>query len=287
VWWGTAAVGSFALLIPVAQGLSLVAVARPRQASTAVRAEGVAAADSVDIPSGTVDSTQAPMGWLIVGAVLAQVLVNAPPVLARVLARSDPAVVGHLQAGLLLARVPLFMFAAIQAVLLPSMAALVARRQLVALRRQIRAVSVAVAVVMSATIVLMGLVGTSIVKILFGDSFQLPGVTIALLSAGTAFFMLAGVSSSAVLAIGRFRAAAMAWGAGAAVMGGFTLLPLGVVARLVVGFAAGSVVSFALMAVLVRASTRASRRAEPRPGPSGVRLIDVTSNRTRRPSPNL
>ncbi len=262
VWWGTAAVGSFALLIPVAQALSLVAVARPQQVSTAVRAESVAPADPVDTKPGTVDSTQAPIAWLIVGALLAQVLVNAPPVLARVLARSDPAVVGQLQAGLLLARVPLFMFAAIQAVLLPSMSALVARRQLVALRRQVRAVSAVVAVAMSATTVLMALVGASIVQILFGDGFQLPGVTIALLTAGTAFFMLAGVSSSAVLAIGGFRAAAMAWGAGAAVMVGFTLLPLGVVARLVVGFAAGSAVSFALMAVLVHASTRAPRRAD-------------------------
>ena len=68
------------------------------------------------------------LGLLIGSSMLAQLVVNVPVISADLLAPGTPAVAGALLAGMVLARVPLFIFASLQAALLPGLAKPVSRR---------------------------------------------------------------------------------------------------------------------------------------------------------------
>ena len=70
---------------------------------------------------------------------LAQVLINAPPVLVQLLAGPrHKAEVGVFTAALVVARVPLFLFQAVQAALLPKLSGLVAAERYEEFRRGLR-----------------------------------------------------------------------------------------------------------------------------------------------------
>ena len=263
--WGTATVGAVAALIPVAQAVSVLATARGRRSlvSTPARVLGRGTQPPGDVVSSTDRALGSTLAWLVVGAVASQTLVNASTLLARLLAREDPVAVGHLQAALLIARVPLFLFAAVQAALLPSLSALVATGRLAALRRRILLVTGGITIVMTLASLVVGLAGPWAVRTLFGPAFLLSGGTLASLTAGTGLFMLGGACASAVLAVGRFRSVALRWGWGVVAMLGFTLVPMSLIDRLVLGFVAGSGVAGVLMVLLVRSWTRT-----PSPGTS-------------------
>ena len=132
---------------------------------------------------------------------LSQSLVNAPTLLARVLDREDR-IVGHVQAGLLVARVPLLLFAAVPAALLPALAGLAATGRFVEMRRRVVLTSAGVGALMAVATVLAALVGPAVVRLLFGPSFDLPGSMLAALTGGTGLFMMASTAATAVLAVG-------------------------------------------------------------------------------------
>ena len=67
------------------------------------------------------------LGWLLLGTLCAGALINAGPLTVDILGEgSDPALVTRFANAVLLARVPLFMFQAVQAAMLPRLAGLVA-----------------------------------------------------------------------------------------------------------------------------------------------------------------
>ena len=66
------------------------------------------------------------LGLLIVTMLLAQLVVNMAVINVKLLSPGDPAVVGALLAAMVLARVPLFVFASLQASLLPGLAGAIA-----------------------------------------------------------------------------------------------------------------------------------------------------------------
>jgi len=253
---GGVSVGPFAMLVPVALLLSVAVVLRPRllrpssTTAAAVRVEGASADQAGN------DDLGVTLCWLVVGAVLSQTLVNAATVLVKVLERADPATAGHLLAGLMVARLPLFMFAAVQAVLLPGLSALVAQGLAAALRRRVGVLCLGIGAVMTVAVVVIGIVGSWAVRLLFGPSFDLSGTLLAALTAGTGLYMVAVVLANAVMAIGRFAAVAACWGIGVAAMLGVTASPGGVVARVVTGFIAGTAVSCAALAIVFRTSAR-------------------------------
>jgi O-antigen/teichoic acid export membrane protein len=74
-----------------------------------------------DAPWGEVTHN---LGWLLVGAVFGGALLNAGPIAATILgSASDKDLIAQFGYGVLLARIPLFMFQAVQAALLPRPAA--------------------------------------------------------------------------------------------------------------------------------------------------------------------
>ncbi len=75
------------------------------------------------------------LGWLLLGSVFAAALLNAGPITATLLANDNEGdFVTRFSFGVLLARIPLFLFQAVQAALLPGLSRLAARGELVEFR---------------------------------------------------------------------------------------------------------------------------------------------------------
>lgn len=251
--FGTHLIGPFALLIPVALIVSVIVSLRPRllHATSTSATPTVVTEVSAFEPTtgGTRDDGDLgiTLAWLVVAAALSQTLVNAATVLVKVLGRDDPAAAGHLLAGLMVARLPLFMFAAVQAALLPGLSALVALGKSAVLRRRVLLLCIGIAGGMAVAAVVLGVAGPWAVRLLFGPKFDLSGGVLAAMTAGTGFYMVAVVLANAVMAVGRFRAVAACWAGGVASMLAVTALPGSLVARVVTGFVVGAAVSSAAL----------------------------------------
>jgi len=254
IWWLLkSGVGSFAVLIPLAQAVAVVATVRPgRVLFHAGRRNSVG---ELVTGSGRGVSTrpgrvEVGIIWLIGAALLSQALVNASTLLARLLDRNAAGLVDHLQAGLLIARVPLLLFAAVPAALLPRLAAMAAAGQFAAMRRRTGAVVAGVALVMAAATVTARIVGPRVVRLMFGSSFDMSSSMVAGLTGGTGLFMMAGVAASAVVAAGRFGLATLGWGSGVAALVAALLLPASPSTRIVAGFVLGTAISFVMLSIL-------------------------------------
>lgn len=265
---GSHVIGPFALLIPLALGASVLVSLRPSllRAATVPAGQATGQTDPIATPPGGPTPDHGDLGitlaWLVVGAALSQTLVNAATVLVKVLGRDDAAAAGHLLAGLMVARLPLFMFAAVQAALLPGLSALVALGLAVALRRRVLLLCLGISGVMAVAVVVIGLAGPWAVRLLFGPTFDLSGAVLAALAAGTGLYMVAVVLANAVMAVGRFRAVATCWAGGVAAMLLVTALPGSLVTRVVAGFVVGAAVSSAALVVTFRRVARSLDPAE-------------------------
>ena len=125
------------------------------------------------------------LGWLLIGSVFGAALLNAGVVAATLLADDEEAeLVTQFAYGVLLARIPLFMFQAVQAALLPRLSRLAARNELVEFRSGLRALMLIV--------IAVGVVGTTGAFLLgpfvieqFYDA-ELSGRTLAMLALSSA-----------------------------------------------------------------------------------------------------
>src|SRR4051812_15844664 len=114
---GVTAVGPYGILVGLP---ALFGVALSRRGQHHVLTPGPPAPWSELTPN---------LGWLLVGSVFAAALLNAGPIAASLLKTSDSqnVLVSQLSTGVIIARVPLFLFQAVQAALLPKLARLAAR----------------------------------------------------------------------------------------------------------------------------------------------------------------
>jgi O-antigen/teichoic acid export membrane protein len=192
------------------------------------------------------------LGLLLVSALLAQVVVNIAVINVRLLDPDDTAVAAALLSALVLARVPLFVFASLQASLLPGLSTAVAAADPAGYRRLLAralAVVTALAVVGAAFAVPLG---PWLVRVLFDTPGVLGVADFAWLAAGTCAYLWAMVLGQGVLAHGRHRDQALAWVAGTAALVLVTLLPGDVAQRVELGFVAGSLVVVAALLPGVR-----------------------------------
>lgn len=204
------------------------------------------------------------VGWLVLGSVLSQVLVNVGPVAVKLLAGpEDSSAAGQLLAGLVLARLPLFLFAAVQAALLPRLAALIAGgevRQFLSGMRRLLLIVVGLSGLMTAA---LAIAGPEAMRLLFGARLQLGRIDLVVLSAATGLFMMANVLGNGLLALQRFGLAALGWAAGVVMLVAVIVIPFSLFARVEYSFLAGAVVSVACCVLLLRFAVRADTRTTP------------------------
>jgi O-antigen/teichoic acid export membrane protein len=157
------------------------------------------------------------IGYLLLGSVLCQALSYAAYITAIVLQTPSQAdQVGKFAAGILIARIPLLGFQAVQAALLPKLARLAGAGRDEEFRKALRQL---------VTIVLgVGLVGVvggfafghTAGHLLFGDKFTLGNRDVGLLAVGSGAFIFALTLAQALIALRSYAAAALSWFAGAA-----------------------------------------------------------------------
>jgi O-antigen/teichoic acid export membrane protein len=195
------------------------------------------------------------LGFLLAGSVMAQLLVNAGVFAVQILAEAEEkgpgGVAGRFLNGLIIARVPLFMFQAVQASLLPKLAHLAGAGRHEDFRIGLkRLLAVVVAIGVTATITAFA-IGPFVVTTLFGEEFRLSHTDLGYLAGASAVYMVALALAQALIALANYGRVVLGWGAGligfvAVTAMGHELLP-----RVERGFLAGSVVAAVVMAVSV------------------------------------
>jgi O-antigen/teichoic acid export membrane protein len=202
------------------------------------------------------------LGLLIGSSLLAQLVVNVAVITVHLLSPGSPAVVGALLAGVVLARVPLFVFASLQAALLPGLAGAVAAGESRRYRRLlVRASGTVVALGIAGGLIAVVL-GPWLAPVLFGVRHVLGSADFALLAFGTTCYMLAMVLGQGAMALGRHRDQLLAWTAGAVVLGIVTFLPGQVRLRVEAAYALSSL-AVALALTLLLFLHLARNRAAP------------------------
>jgi O-antigen/teichoic acid export membrane protein len=150
------------------------------------------------------------LGWLLVGMVFAAALLNAGPVAATLLANeSEEELVTQFAYGVLLARIPLFLFQAVQAALLPRLARLAAQEDYDEFRSGFRRLMLLVAAIGVIGTVGALVLGGAIVDLVFGA--DLTGRTMAMLALSSAIYMGAIATSQAVVALHGHAQVAFGW----------------------------------------------------------------------------
>jgi O-antigen/teichoic acid export membrane protein len=155
------------------------------------------------------------LGWLLLGSVCSATLLNAGPIAASVLAPDTDAartLVTEFSYGVLLARIPLFLFQAVQAALLPKLSRLAATGQFDEFRsglKRLMLVVVGVGVVGTAGAFVLGPWAIDIVY-----DADLSGRTLAMLALSSSLYMLALATAQAVIALQGHALVALGWAVG-------------------------------------------------------------------------
>lgn len=152
---------------------------------------------------------------LLAASVTSQLLANAGPIIVQLLAEpSEQALAGQFLAALVIARVPVFLFAAVQAVLLPGLAALVAAGQVRAFVRRLLVVVALTGAIAAVGVLVMLLWGRDLVTLLFGAEFAVSQDVVVLIAVSGGLFMLAQLSAQALLALAGDAWVVTGWCAG-------------------------------------------------------------------------
>ena len=236
---GVAAVGAYGLAIAVALVAAAVAAVGSRRPFV-----------QPGPPASYRELTPA-LGFLLVASVGEAFILNVGPVALDIVAGDElgAEAAGVFLNGMLIARIPLFFFQAVKASLLPSLATLAGRGDLVGFRNMQIKIAAAVAVLAGATTVVAALAGPAVVSLVFGD--ELSRTDMALLAASGGGLMLMLSLTLGLVALGHTRLAVMGWIAGIAafaVVVSFDFEPfLRVESALVAAVAAGSLVAGGLL----------------------------------------
>ncbi len=198
---GVNTVGPYALLVALAPLVGVAIVAGRRDLGT----DPGPPADWSEVTPN--------LGWLLIGSVLAAGLVNAGPIAIDLIARADESErVTQFGNGVLLARVPLFLFQAVQAALLPRLARLAAQGDLTEFRagfRRLMFVVVAVGILGTVGAFLLGPWALDLVY-----DGGLDRRTLTLLAFGSALYMVALATAQAVIALHGHARVALGWTCG-------------------------------------------------------------------------
>jgi O-antigen/teichoic acid export membrane protein len=214
---------------------------------------GVQRAQLEEGPEAAFREVSSALGYLLMASLFAFALMNIGPVLVKLMAdESQAEAAGRFVNGVVVARIPLFLFQAVQASLLPKLSALAHSGQLVDFRRGLNRLLVVVAVLALAGTIGGFVLGPFVVEIMFPDA-DLSGRTMGLLAAGAGLYMLALACAQAVIALGGHRDQALGWAAGFVALVVTVLLATtdDLFLRVEVGLLAGSTVAFASMAGLL------------------------------------
>ena len=242
---GVSSVGAFGLAVAVAPlaGVAIVAWRRDLRTDPG--------------PPASWQEVTPNLGWLLLGSLMAASLVNAGPIATNLLAaENEEAFVTRFGQGVILARIPLFLFQAVQAALMPRLARQAAAGEMAEFRSGFKRLMKLVVAVGVAGTVGAWFLGPLAADLLFGA--DLTSRTLAVLAAGSAFYMLGLAIAQAVIALHGHAQVALGWTVGMVTFAVSTWLIEGEVFRRVeLGLLIGSASAMLVFALALRTRLRA------------------------------
>jgi O-antigen/teichoic acid export membrane protein len=188
------------------------------------------------------------LGYLLFGSLAAQVLSYAPFLGVQLLPHHKSEHPADFIVGFFLARIPVLLFQAVQAALLPKLAHLSGSGRHEDFRNGLRKLVFVILGIGAIGVIGGGTLGPAVGKILFGHNFTLGHVDLALLAGGTGLFILALTLAQAMIALLGHARVLVAWLAGVAVFVIVTAFASqDLFLRVEVGFIPGAATSVVLM----------------------------------------
>lgn len=192
------------------------------------------------------------LGFLLIASVMTQFLLSIGTVAVQILATpSQEAAAGQFLSSRIVAYVPIFLFQAVQAALLPKLSALAARGHHVEFRKVLGQLLILVVALGVVATVGLTLLGPLITKLMFGGGLELGHLDFLLLAGSCSIFMVAQVLSQALISLSGYRRVAAGWLAGGIAFVVVTALGRDLFLRVELGLVAGSIATVALMAVVL------------------------------------
>jgi O-antigen/teichoic acid export membrane protein len=179
---------------------------------------------------------------------------------------SEQRAAGTFLNGRVLAFVPLFLFQAVTAALLPRLSALHSRAALVEFQRTLLRLLMFVGALGAIAIAGAFLLGPSVLRLVFGPNFLLTRQDLALLAASCTALMAGQALGQGLIAQSNYRGVVAGWLAGVGVFFAvvFAVHPL---LRVELGLVIGGVAAAAVLAALQPTLWGTTSRAEPSPDP--------------------
>jgi O-antigen/teichoic acid export membrane protein len=213
---------------------------------------------SLSGPVSAGDPLLAALGLLLVSSLSSQLLVNAGPVVVQLLATpAESARAGAFLAALVVVRIPVFLFTAVQPSFLPAMAGHAAadrKADFVRLTRRVLIICTALTVVSALVITA---VGPLLLPLLFGFHDGLSSLTFLAMGVAVGLFLQAAILAQALLGRGLHKLTTIGWLVGLIGLVAGTTLPGSAVHRATLGFLLGAVAAASAFSVLLAGALRA------------------------------
>lgn len=213
----------------------------------------------VDGPPAPWSEIAPALGFLLVGSVASQLLAYAPLIATGLLAGDgDKAKIAAFTTAFFLARVPVLMFMAVQAALLPKLAKYTGAGQHDDFRAALRQLFVVVFGVAILGVILAALLGPFVGGLLFEnfDPDIIGPTDLALLAAGSGGLIIALTAAQALIALDGHARVMWGWLAGVVGFGVGIVLVSDLLLRVEVGFLLGACVSAVVMIAMLLARVR-------------------------------
>lgn len=240
---GTATAGVFGLLFALGAGVAALLCLpglRPAHSGTPVALGRMAGST----------------GLLAFASGLTFLVANVAPLVLTSRLPLQPEVAASFVSLFVLARIPVFLFAPLQAFLLPTLTAGVERGDPAHVRSRLRTVMLAVTAVGVPGVLFAAFLGPWAARVFFNAPVDLPIAAAAFLGLSTATMMAAQSLQPALVALGMHRMATVAWLSGTAVFVGLLFVPGDPVTAAVAAQVGAPIVVVVVMAWAVRSALR-------------------------------
>jgi O-antigen/teichoic acid export membrane protein len=188
-----------------------------------------------------------PMAALAATTVASQLVANAGPLAIAILAGPvERAGAGSFVSAITVGRIPLFLFAAVQAAFLPTLSGLVARAAVAEFRHTLRIALWATVGVGTAGIVGVAAIGEWFLHLIYGPRFTVAWLDLVLIALSGALYMVAQACAQAVLSHRRDTLGLIGWLAGLVATVAALWVPLPLTTRVAVALSVGAGVSAAV-----------------------------------------
>jgi O-antigen/teichoic acid export membrane protein len=243
---------------PGPYGLALVAASFAAIVTAVLRERGLAPAGSA---TSNAEVTTA-LGSLLLASLATQFMFNGGTVVVQLLASpSEQRAAGTFLNGRVLAFVPLFLFQAVTAALLPRLSALHTRESRAEFQRTLVRLLMLVAVLGAVAIAGAFVLGPAVLRLVFGPNFSLSSRDLAVLAASCTALMAAQALAQGLIARSNYRGVVVGWLAGVATFFLVVLLVPALLLRVELGLLAGGMAAAAVLALLQPSLWRTAQAA--------------------------